>query len=371
MPTHPDQAASEAGASQAQRREQILTAAQRRVALHPPNPQLTDKSRRQYLGVYAALLRDAARSGEPLHVVLETRSSRATVKFARHCTRYCETRALADLLLRLDAFDNNDLNGTATLFDQMQISLERIDQADKAKPPVAMRRRNRATRLQLHPADWQKLLIASAPGKLRIALLILQLTGCRPCEIERGMHFQIGQDGADVRLTLDIVGAKCDGDRGQPLRTFEFLSEDQRPMLSELIAKLMRCMDQVSSPVFRVGDVTKRVSQLARKLWPSHQAHPTAYSFRYAFREHMAMLGATRQQIARAMGHQSMESALCYGRQVARERTLEFTMDISASIEPRPRSRSLEYARSASEQRGYCNIMAQDIGQPAGPALPV
>ena len=67
--------------------------------------------------------------------------------------------------------------------------------------------------------------------------------------------------------------------------------------------------------MFRLKNVTQRVYWQSRKLWPCHEVRPTAYSFRYAFRHHLALLGATRQEIARAMGHQSTLSSLSYGGQ--------------------------------------------------------
>ena len=360
----PDHRTADGCESPVARIERVLSAARRRVAMHIPNLHLSRAWQDQIRWLYAALLREAALSGEPLNTVLETRSSHSAVRVGKYCVRHFETLALRDLRDRLEACckrDHRDMSEINTLLDRLETSLARLDQAEIARPPIKTKRRIGAARLKLHPDGWQENLVASAPGKLRVALLILQATGCRPCEIERGIAFQIGQELAEVRLTVEVTGAKCDAYRGQPLRTFQFLGEDQRPGVTELIAALTRHRDKTCSSIFRLSDISNRVEKRSRQLWPSHQVRPSAYSFRYAFRGQLALLGATRQEIARAMGHQSIISSLSYGRQVARERTQELVMEISASIEPRYPHQYLENGDRFLEERGQSRVVARDI----------
>jgi integrase len=349
--------------SLATRAERIRSAAKRRLATYLPNRALSARWQNQIERAYRALIEETVQTGEPLDVILETRSSISAIRVGKYCVRHFETLALAELQTRLETLDAHDPSGDIdAILAQIETSLMRLEQAEIANQPTEPKCRRRATRLRLHPADWQDKLIAGAPPKLKIALLILALTGCRPCELSRGIEFLIGPPWSDVRLTLDIAGAKCDQYRGQPSRTFQFLAEDLRSRVTELVDALRDYQTGKSAASFRASEINTRIYQRSRELWPGHKPLPSAYSFRYAFREQMARLGATRAEIARAMGHRSMLSSLAYGRQMQRQRTQDLAFDISASFEPHyPDRYHLEYAERWQDDKGPARLLARDI----------
>ncbi len=307
-------------------------------------------------------MQEQQQTGESLTVLLETRSSLSMIRTGKYCVRHFETLALAGLLGRLESWHftaEDSADAILLMLEQMQTSLTRLAEAEAALLPTQPRRRTGATRLRFHPANWQAELVAGAPPGLRTGLLILALTGCRPCELARGIEFMIGAPASDVRLTLDVLGAKCDQHRGQPIRTFQFLAEDVRPAVTELIGALHAFQLRTSTAIFRFAKVSNQIRERARKLWPGHQALPSAYSFRYAFRQHMALLGATRAEIARAMGHRSVLSSLSYGHQMSRQRTQDLAIDISASFEPHYPDSHRDYAERWHDERA-ARLIARD-----------
>lgn len=167
------------------------------------------------------------------------------------------------------------------------------------------------------PENWRQDIwnaLSKDNRKLMSAVAVLQLTGCRPKELNLGVTVAYMHDhpehGEVVALT--IIGAKTDDipdkngklhQRGQPERTILVsLASEQASFLADLI------MDNGGKPItvgYHLKSISTRLGEASRKVFPKRREHVSAYCYRHSFSSDQKSGDVGRDKIASAMGQLS------------------------------------------------------------------
>lgn len=170
------------------------------------------------------------------------------------------------------------------------------------------------------PADWRARVFAAtdsgrAPSRLRQAVALLWLTGCRPAEIEKGVDVSIlGQ-----YLVVKISGAKCgviDNGSTQALRGIETrilaISAVLNPA-AEMLYSLATAAGGKMRVEYDSVALSNKVSAAGKKALKKSGVSP--YCFRHAMGSDLKSCDGLDDAFrARVMGHLSVESLAKYGR---------------------------------------------------------
>ncbi|MDH6149709.1 MULTISPECIES: site-specific integrase [Paraburkholderia] len=164
--------------------------------------------------------------------------------------------------------------------------------------------------------EWRR----SRP-QLLPAFAVLWLIGCRPSEIEHGVHLV----WRDHLLVIEVTGTKCvdagQRERGQPHRRYAFRTGPGEEALCPALAVLRRYALEAStdgtgrSVVSHDADyLYNSVVQLGRAAFPKIRTRVSPYCFRH---QHASDLKADPEvpleEAAKAMGHLSDYSIGKYG----------------------------------------------------------
>ena len=174
------------------------------------------------------------------------------------------------------------------------------------------------------PSDWREQVwqsISETNTALLSAAAILQLTGCRPWELAKGVAVELNSENpvwGEV-LLFTIEGAKVGTipdrngklhDRGQPERNVVVpITSPPAKHLANLITKFGR---QVIS--YHAKSISNRVSEISRLLYPRRREHISAYCYRHAFCTDIKDSVPEANTRAAALGHLSDFSQGSYGR---------------------------------------------------------
>lgn len=173
------------------------------------------------------------------------------------------------------------------------------------------------------PSNWRQQVWAAIPAfnlALRSAVAVLELTGCRPCELEKGVTITLENDPElGTVLVFRILGGKvgkipdCNGDlhdRGQPERHLAV------PLASEVAHYIAERIVPLGELVIRYHrkSISNRVSEISRQLFPRRREHLSAYCYRHAFGTALKDTVADGKVRAAALGHLSDYSQGKYGR---------------------------------------------------------
>jgi integrase len=182
------------------------------------------------------------------------------------------------------------------------------------------------------------------------ALAILQLTGARPSEIERGVS--VTGDASSDFLEITILGSKQGKAKknGQATRT---VMVDMRTPVNPGSPK-----DYLLSQVAYEGHLfiqanAKRlndyVRRLSKKIWPRKKNHIAPCSYRHQISADLKGEGTPPPKISMVMGHRSTQSKKKYaGKRQARGNT--HIADVTCSHPLRdPRPAGLPWERPASD----------------------
>ena len=137
---------------------------------------------------------------------------------------------------------------------------------------------------------------------------VAALTGCRPAEVA---SVRI-EKGAGGELVITIPGAKVSDTKGQPFRKFS-IKADVGPEFAHLMARVK------TGPVLLSSDSTasafSEALKRAGKQALGDKAPPmTGYVYRHALACDMKADGASRDEIAAALGHAVTKTQNYYGR---------------------------------------------------------
>ncbi|MEC5218601.1 integrase [Actimicrobium sp. GrIS 1.19] len=191
------------------------------------------------------------------------------------------------------------------LISRITTSLTLIEKILKATFPLNGRQNRHSKRADLQPLPdgWQERIAKRMPSYY-LAALVTAVTGCRPCELIRGVTLTINEN--DGKLIALIYGAKITNASGQEWRRLYF-SIDSESSLIQAIIKIVRAGATGNDLVVLV-DSAKKFSGAMRaageREWPKLKSTVTPYSMRHQFAAYMKAIGAlTSCEISAALGH--------------------------------------------------------------------
>jgi integrase len=173
------------------------------------------------------------------------------------------------------------------------------------------------------PSNWRQQVWGAIPATnlaLRNAVAVLELTGCRPCELQKGVVVTLENDPElGTVLVFRVLGAKVGRirdrkgnfhDRGQPERHLAV------PLASAAAQYLAERIAQVGGLVIRYHrkSISNRLNEIGRELFPRRRELLSAYCYRHAFCSDLKDTVADGKIRAAALGHLSDYSQGLYGR---------------------------------------------------------
>lgn len=191
---------------------------------------------------------------------------------------------------------------TQALSDQL-LANNKVHERSVNKEKCSMRQVRQSKRKSLVglESDWrQKLLKAVEGSKYAKQIQLMMVCGCRPVEMAKGI--QVERDNGVFRIT--IQGAKISDwtAGGQEIRVLD-IAEDH-PLLVGLESG-----DYQAS----ARGIENAVEHFALKLWPFRKEKVSAYTLRHAAATDFKSGGLSRQEVAAALGHQSIATMSHYG----------------------------------------------------------
>lgn len=137
---------------------------------------------------------------------------------------------------------------------------------------------------------------------------VAALTGCRPAEVA---SVRI-EKGAGGELVITIPGAKVSDTKGQPYRKFS-IKADAGPEFAHLMTRVQK------GPVLLSSDSTasafsEALKRAGRQALGDKAPPMTGYVYRHALACDMKADGASRDEIASALGHAVTKTQNYYGR---------------------------------------------------------
>lgn len=137
---------------------------------------------------------------------------------------------------------------------------------------------------------------------------VAALTGCRPAEVA-SIHIEKGAGG---ELVITIPGAKVSDTKGQPYRKFS-IKADAGPEFAHLMTRVQKGLAVLSSD--STASAFSEALKRAGKQALGDKAPPmTGYVYRHALACDMKADGASRDEIASALGHAVTKTQNYYGR---------------------------------------------------------
>ncbi|MGX9367344.1 tyrosine-type recombinase/integrase [Desulfoplanes sp. PS50] len=197
------------------------------------------------------------------------------------------------------------------------INLYKKHGRNNGKSPVTTKSPGKSKRKSLRkmPKYWREMMWdRCANYDYKGALAILQLTGARPSEIERGV-IVVGDESSEF-LEVVIKGSKQGKAKknGQAKRSI-FI--DMRVHVYHRSPKdyLLSCVAEdgyviVQANAKRLNDYVRRLSQ---KIWPKKKNPITPYSYRHQLSADLKGEGCPPPKISMTLGHRSVLSKKKYG----------------------------------------------------------
>lgn len=185
------------------------------------------------------------------------------------------------------------------------------------EPPIALDKRKpkRSKKRDLRglPDDWVQQIIKRMPT-YQPQILTLAVTGCRPCELVKGVTWSI----LNNQIVAKIQGAKVGKNSGQIERTLSFEIDEQ---LTESLAKIISdnggsCEIVLVSAI----NLTNAIKSAGRRAFPKFKKSITSISLRHQFSANFKASAAsssdsedTQLLISAALGHASSQTKGYYG----------------------------------------------------------
>ena len=182
----------------------------------------------------------------------------------------------------------------------------------KVKKPSFAKVKSKRLDLKKLPTDWQAVMLEKLKktGSTYVkAVALLQATGCRPIELEHGVHIEKNYHG-DFLITVKSAKGQ-DG--------FERKITSSLPILYELFES-----EEV------VVAKSKRLAEVLYTISRTLGMAISAYSYRHAFASDLKASGLAKDEIAMCMGHRALKSQRSYGFRKAGEQTFVKSVQVTA-----------------------------------------
>jgi integrase len=159
------------------------------------------------------------------------------------------------------------------------------------------RRKSKKASIKSLPYDWRSQICSNMTGHKHFAeVRILACTGCRPCEVVRGVQVYRDSMGINFRIT----GGKFDEVRGQEWRILTL------PLNHPIASTIADGLYQASSAESLTKAITRKSVRLGFE-------GVSGYSFRHQMGSDLKASGFSKQKIANALGHISTTTQESYG----------------------------------------------------------
>lgn len=171
------------------------------------------------------------------------------------------------------------------------------------------KKKSKKTALHKLPKNWQELLINyNRNSKYTSALVVIALTGCRPCELVKGIKISI----SDEKIDFFIEGAKVDDKKGQPFRNISYPIDSKNTLIEILKNILSTSAKEITISIAKAVNFTVEIRRRSKILWPSHKESITSYCFRHQFSADMKK-SKKGDDVSRALGHATDKTRKRYG----------------------------------------------------------
>jgi integrase len=138
-------------------------------------------------------------------------------------------------------------------------------------------------------------------------MAVLQLTGCRPSELSRGVNVRL----IEGRLAFVIKGSKVSDCSGQESRLL-MVEPDSIPakyLLAHVSDSEMTNISLRNQKTF-----AEVIAAAGKQAFPRLRGRVSPYVFRHAFSSDLKSAGRDQAEIARALGHRVTRTQERYGR---------------------------------------------------------
>lgn len=186
--------------------------------------------------------------------------------------------------------------------------------APKDSPLVDREKRRSKRLLGGVPGDWRERLADRLP-LWRRPFVVAAVTGCRPCELVKGVILNV-QGGT---LTAFIPGGKVSKVSGQAWRKLSWdLKACESPLVLELagliteegVAIEVNLGARNTNPARAFSDAIKAAG---KRAWPKRRGTITAYSLRHAAASDLKSSALSSQEVSQALGHCAIATKGSYG----------------------------------------------------------
>lgn len=301
---------------------------------------------RDYLGIYnrfhdKSLSEKNVTNKSILQLATETTSKNTWYK-RRASIKFSYVANLVSLLKKQDNMQKESKDPLITENTRLQIQQKWLDEVSKAQYwldmldalpqecpiPTELRKKRVSKRQHMKNLDddWRQQIIANANPEWKLSILVLAVTGCRPEELKRGIHFKIinnqlvctinsakVKDGKIAARVKDDAGNLIkkivNYHAGQETRELHF-DLGQYPLV-DMLAKAIGSGATVT--IENKSSLTSTVRAVAKKLWPARKKSITSYCFRHVLASDMKSSGMLDDDISTALGHAASATKSFYG----------------------------------------------------------
>ncbi|MFH1914231.1 MAG: tyrosine-type recombinase/integrase, partial [Pseudomonadota bacterium] len=180
------------------------------------------------------------------------------------------------------------------------------------RKPVKRSKRRYIGKLNRTVPDWRDLIFDALPQQHRMAVALLNLTGCRPAELEKPVLIRALDDG---RLEVTLHGSKLSAVSGQEQRTMIF-NPGKSKWANGILGTVTNSGEAETTFCLSTSGRSLRYAHsraVSRALGAKWQGKVSLYSYRHSFSADLKAKGFDRDEIAMAMGHNSDRSQTSYG----------------------------------------------------------